>query len=105
MVWGLNPGGLQIFWTHPDYYWGPPSHLYNGYQVFPGGRAAGHGVDNPHPSSAKVKERIELYFYSPSGPLLPVLGQALLHCYWICDINPCFVRLPLIFEIDVTEIL
>jgi len=34
----------------------------------------GRGVDNPPPSSAEVKERVELYLYSPSGPSWPVLG-------------------------------
>ena len=31
------------------------------------------GVDHPPPSSAEVKERVELYLYSPSGPSWPVL--------------------------------
>ena len=31
------------------------------------------GVDHPTPSSAKVKEGVELYLYSPSGPSWPVL--------------------------------
>ena len=35
------------------------------------------GVDHPPPSSAEVKERVELYFYSPSGPSWPVLGWTL----------------------------
>jgi hypothetical protein len=34
----------------------------------------GRGVNHPPPSSAEVKERVELYLYSPSGPTLPVLG-------------------------------
>jgi hypothetical protein len=34
----------------------------------------GRGLDHPHPSSAEVKERVELCFYSPSGPSWPVLG-------------------------------
>jgi hypothetical protein len=34
----------------------------------------GRGVDHPPPSSAEVKERVELYLYSPSGPSWPVLG-------------------------------
>jgi len=33
-----------------------------------------HGTDHPPPSSAKVKETAELYLYSPSGPIWPVLG-------------------------------
>jgi hypothetical protein len=40
-VWGSNPGGGEIFRTHPDRSWGPPILLYNGYQVFPRGKAAG----------------------------------------------------------------
>jgi hypothetical protein len=33
------------------------------------------GSDHPPQSSAEVKERVGLYLYSPSGPLLCVLGQ------------------------------
>ena len=40
-VQGLNPGRGEIFCTHPDRPWGPPSLVYNGYWVFPGGKAAG----------------------------------------------------------------
>jgi hypothetical protein len=36
--WG---GGGEIFRTRPDWPWGPPSVLYNGYWVIPGGKAAG----------------------------------------------------------------
>ena len=32
--------GGEIFRTRPDRPWGPPSLLYNGYRVFPGGKAA-----------------------------------------------------------------
>jgi len=43
--------------------------LYNGYRVFPGGKVRpGRGDDRPPPYSAEVKERVELSFYSPSGP-------------------------------------
>ena len=33
----------------------------------------GRGVDQPSPSSAEVKEIVELYLYFPSGPSWPVL--------------------------------
>jgi len=33
-----------------------------------------HGIDHSSPSSAEVKERVELYLYSLSGPSWPVLG-------------------------------
>jgi hypothetical protein len=36
-----NPSVGEIFRTRPDWPWGPPSLLYNGYRVFPGGKAAG----------------------------------------------------------------
>jgi hypothetical protein len=41
---------------------------------FRGVKWLGHGVDHPNTSSAEVKERVELYLYSNSGPLWPVLG-------------------------------
>ena len=39
----------------------------------PGVKRPGRGVDHPPTSSAEVKERVEPYFYSPSGPSRPVL--------------------------------
>jgi len=37
-VRGSNTGGGKIFRTCPDRPWGPPSLVYNGYRVFPGGK-------------------------------------------------------------------
>jgi len=65
--------GAEIFRTHPDWPWGPPN-LLHGTRFFPGVKLRGHGVDHPPPSSAGVKERVEIYLYSPSGPLWPVVG-------------------------------
>jgi len=39
---------------------------------FPGVKWLGCGVNHPPPSSSKVKERVELYLYSTSGPSWPV---------------------------------
>ena len=59
-VRGSNPGGGQIFRTCPDRPWGPSCLLFNGYRVFPGGKAAGVCRLPPTPSTAEVKERTEL---------------------------------------------
>jgi hypothetical protein len=73
-VRGSNSGGGKIFRTCPDRPWGPPSLLCNGYRVFPGDKAAGAWRSPTLASSAKVKERVELYLYSPYGPSWPVTG-------------------------------
>ena len=44
---------------------------------FPRVKRPGRGLDHPPPSSAEVKERVELYIYSPSEPSWPVLGWTL----------------------------
>jgi hypothetical protein len=44
---------------------------------FPGVKRPGRGVDHPPPSSAKVKERVELYLYSSSVSSCQVIGRAL----------------------------
>jgi hypothetical protein len=41
---------------------------------FWGVKQPGRGNDHPPPSIAKVKERVELYLYSPFGPSWLVLG-------------------------------
>jgi len=49
--------GGEIFRTCPARPWGPPSLLYNGYQVFPGGKERpGRDADPSPPSSAVVKK-------------------------------------------------
>ena len=57
---GSNPSVVEIFRTIPD--------------------RPGRDVNHPSPSSAEVKERVELYLYSPYAPSWPVLGQNL-HFY------------------------
>ena len=41
---------------------------------FPGIKWVGCGVHHPPSSSAKFKERVEIYIYTPSGPSRPVPG-------------------------------
>jgi hypothetical protein len=67
-VWGSNPGGGEIFHTRPDRPWALHSLLYNEHRVyFPAVKRPGRDVNHPPPFSVEVKEREELYFYSPSG--------------------------------------
>jgi hypothetical protein len=81
--YGLDGLGIEsrcgeIFRTCSDRPWGPPSLLYNGYRVFPGGKAAGALCWPPTPSQRRGQEWVELYFYSPSGLSGPIVGQTLL---------------------------
>ena len=77
---GLDGPGIKSRWgrdfPHPSrpalWFTQPPIH---GHQVsFPGVKRLGCDVDHPPPSRVEVKERVELYLYSPSGPLWPVIG-------------------------------
>ena len=68
-VRGSNLSEGEIFRTCPDQPRGPPSLLYNGYRVFPGGKERpGHDADPLTSSQCRGHERIELYLYSPYGP-------------------------------------
>ena len=48
---------------------------------FLGAKRPGRGVDHAPTSSAEVKERLELYLYSPFGLSLLVIGQTLFEFY------------------------
>jgi len=60
--YGLDSPGIESRWgkrifARPDPSWGSPSLLYNGYQVFPGGKVwSGRAADHSPPSSAEVLE-------------------------------------------------
>jgi hypothetical protein len=71
---GSNPGWGKIFRTRPDRPWGPRTSYTMGTGSFPGVKLPRRDVDHPHPSSAEVKERVELYLYSPLGTSWLVLG-------------------------------
>jgi len=78
--YGLDGPGSESRWGRRDFLhpstpgmgpnW-PPTQWVSG--VFPGGKAAGAWQWQPILSSAEVKERVQLYLYSPSGPSWPVI--------------------------------
>jgi hypothetical protein len=91
--YGLHcPVGARFSAPVPDRPWGPPIPLYNGYWVsFPGAKRPRRGVNHPPTSSAEVKERVELHFFSPSRPSWPVLGQTLaFFTFYKSYIRSCF---------------
>jgi len=64
-VRGSNPGAAEIFRTCPDRPWGPPSLLYNGYRVIPGGKER-PGIDaDPSPPSGAVVMKEQSYTSTP----------------------------------------
>jgi len=69
--YGLDGPGIESHWgeifrTCPDRHWGPPSLLYNGYRVFPGGKERpGRDTDPSPPSSAVVMKE---YSYTSTPP-------------------------------------
>jgi len=71
--YGLNGPGIEsrwveIFRTCPDRFWGPPSFLYNGFRVFPGGKERpGRDADLSPPSSAAVKKEQSYTSIPPMG--------------------------------------
>jgi len=73
-----GPLWSKIFCTHPEWPWVPPRLLYNGCSVsFLELKWLGCCVHHPPYSSTEVKERVQLYLYSPLG--LYGLFQVKLH--------------------------
>jgi hypothetical protein len=71
--YGLDGPGIESRWG-PDFH--PPSRPAMGPTQPPVQRPE-RGVDHPPPSSAEVKERVQLYVYFHCVPSWPGLGWAL----------------------------
>lgn len=82
-VRGSNPGWDETVGTHPDWPWGPPIFLYSGYRFFLlGVKRAGRGINHPPRSTTEVKERVQQYLFSPSGPSFYCIQE----WWWLHDI-------------------
>ena len=73
MIWGLNHGGPGFLHPSRPALGSTQPSIRVGTSSFPGVRQLVHGTDHRPPSSTEVKERAELYLYSPSRLLWPVL--------------------------------
>jgi hypothetical protein len=69
----IIPGGKfsTLVQTDPEAH---PASYTMGTMSFPRVERLGRDADHLPPSIAEVKERIEVYLYSPSGPSWPVIG-------------------------------
>ena len=78
--YGLDGPGIESQWGarfSAPFQTGPEAHpafCTMGTGSFAGLKRLGRGVDHPPPSSAEVKERVEIHLYSPSGSSWPVIG-------------------------------
>lgn len=97
LLWaGLsNEGEGEIFCSHSDRPWGPPYLCAMGTaSVSPEVKQPGHGLNHVPLSSAKMKERVELYFTPSLGPYLYIINgffirRCLLHVYAFQASNCC----------------
>jgi len=73
--YGMDGTGIEYRWgrdfPHPERpALGPTQPPVQGYWIsFPAVQRRGRGVDHQTPASVKVKERVQLYSYPPSGPV------------------------------------
>ena len=86
--YGMDAPGIEFRWgarffaplqTVPGAH---PASFTMGTSSLPGVKRPRRGVDHPPLSSAEVKERVELYLYSPSRPSWPVLGKTFSPVCW-----------------------
>jgi hypothetical protein len=81
------PVGGESFRTRQNGPWDPPWLLYSAHWVsFSGVKRPVCGVKHPPPSSAEVKERIDLYLYSLSEPSWSLPERNLLFLHYLFTI-------------------
>jgi hypothetical protein len=74
-VWGSNPGEGEIFRIRPDRPWVSSNLPYSTYRIScPEVKQPERSVNHLFPSTAEVKERVEIFIYS-SVPSWLVLGR------------------------------
>jgi hypothetical protein len=83
--YGLDGRGIEFQWGE----------IFRTLQTGPEVKRPERGVDHPPSYSAKVKERVQLYLYSPSGPSWPVIGRTLPLPYF--NYNNCKLSLVCIY--------
>ena len=88
------PVGTRFF-ARPDRPWGPPSLVYNGYRVFPGGKVRpGRTADHSPPSSAAVMEEQSYTSTHPLGHTGPETGSLYLLTVFVPPTVTTDISLP-----------
>ena len=78
-VRGSNPGGGENFRTCPDRTWGPPSLLYNGYLVLPGGKERPGRDAGPSPLLVSLSWKSTAISLLPLWAVGPVRASTRVH--------------------------
>jgi len=73
-VWGSNRGGGRFSAPFLIGCGAHPASQTKGTGSFPGVKRPGRAFDYPPSSIAEVKEKVELYFYYPSGSSWQAIG-------------------------------
>jgi hypothetical protein len=110
--YGLKGQGIESRWGRDFPHLSRPASYKMVTGEFPGVKVLGCGLNYPSPSSVEVKERVDLYLYSPSEPSWQAIGWNLpfrvkimkLHitklspscCYFLSLKSECSAQYPLL---------